>query len=182
MLSEVFAPWLINIAFFLVLGGATGAWPAAGAAAVGTGVVPMVLIITLMRTGKVGDHHVTTREQRGGVLIGITLCVLVLLGVLMMLSTPLLIWAGVWAALIFLLVFGVVTVAGKIKASVHVGLWVCVAAYLGLAVAPWWFLALALTPLIARARVVIRHHSWTEILAGAASGAVVTAIVYWLLL
>lgn len=182
VLSEVFAPWLVNIAFFLVLGAASTAWPAAVTAAVGTGVVPLALIITLMRTGKVGNHHVTTREQRGVVLVGIALCVLGLIGVLTVLDTPPLIWTGVWAALVFLIGFGVVTVAAKIKASIHVGLWVCVVTFLGLTVSPWWFLALLLTPLIAWARVVIQHHSWTEILAGAVTGAVVTTIVSWVLL
>ncbi|MGP6173217.1 phosphoesterase [Corynebacterium sp. A21] len=175
-LSELFAPWIINIAFFLVLGVITGAWLPALAAAIGTGAAPMILILVLMRGGKVGNHHVTSREQRGGVIIGIAVCVLVLLAVLALIDAPRLIWVAVWSALIFLGVFGVVTTALKIKASIHVGLWVCVITFLGLTVDSWWFLGLLMAPVIAWSREVISHHTRREVIVGALTGLVVTFV------
>ena len=38
--------------------------------------------------------------------------------------------------------------------------------YLGLTVNPWWLSALALTPVIAWARIVIKHHTNAEVVAG----------------
>lgn len=180
ILSEVFAPWLLNMGFFLVLGGHTSSWVPGIIAAVGTGLVPMVLILTLMRMGRVGDHHVTSHNQRSLVYIAISICVVVLIAVLWVLETPRLIWVGVFSALIFLGVFGLVTL--KIKASVHVGLWVCLIIFLGLTVNPWWFVGVLFTPVTAWARIRIKHHTMPEILTGAVTGVVVTAASYLIFL
>lgn len=175
-ISELFAPWILNIGFFVVLGASTSAWAPALAAAVGTGVVPMLLIFTLMRMGRVGNHHVTAREQRALVYVGIFLCVLLLVAVLAWLDTPRLIWVGVFSALVFLVVFGLVTL--RIKASVHVGLWVCLIIFLGLTVSFWWWLGLVFTPVTAWARIRINHHTRLEIIAGMVTGATVTTVCY----
>lgn len=180
IISEVFAPWVLNMGFFLVLGMYTSSWVPGVIAAVGTGLVPMALILTLMKMGRVGDHHVTSRNQRSLVYTGIIICVVALIVVLWMLETPRLIWVGVFSALIFLVVFGLVTL--KIKASVHVGLWVCLIIFLGLSVSPWWCAGLLFTPVTAWARIRIKHHTMPEILAGAVTGAVVTAASYLIFL
>lgn len=182
IISEVFAPWVVNIALFLILAQVTGAWGPGIAASVGTGVMPMVVIVTLMRRGKVGDHHVTDRSQRGLVLVGIFLCVCVLIAVLWALETPRLIWVGVLSAFVFLLIFAILSVGMKIKASIHVGLWVCVVTYLGLVVSPLWLCALIMTPVIAWARIVIKHHTALEVAAGVLGGIAVTGICYVLFL
>lgn len=179
-ISEVCAPWVLNIGFFLVLGAYTNSWTPGITAAVGTGLIPMALILTLMKMGRVGDHHVTSRNQRSLVYAGIIICVVALIAVLLVLETPRLIWVGVFSALIFLGVFALVTL--KIKASVHVGLWVCLITFLGLTVSPWWFAGLLFTPVTAWARIRIRHHTMPEILAGAVTGAVVTAASYLIFL
>lgn len=180
IISEICAPWVLNIAFFLILGGHTHAWIPGVVAAIGTGVVPMALILGLMKSGRVGNHHVTTRSQRGIVFAGIIICVLVLIAILNSLETPAVIWAGVLSALVFLILFAAVTV--KIKASVHVGLWVCLVMFLGLTVSSWWLLGLLFTPVTAWARMRIKHHTMPEIVAGIISGAVATGICYTLLL
>lgn len=176
VLSEAMAPWVLNIGFFVVLGAHTSSWTPALVAAVGTGVVPMLLILVLMRMGRVGNHHVTARSQRSLVYLGILICVVGLIAVLAWLDTARLIWVGVLSALVFLVVFGLLAL--KIKASVHVGLWVCLIVFLGLAVGPWWFAGLLLTPVTAWARIRIRHHTIPEITAGAVAGIVVTTICY----
>jgi hypothetical protein len=142
----------------------------------------MVVIMALMKQGYVGNHHVTDRSQRGLVLLGIAVCVAILVGVLAFLDAPRLIWVGVISALIFLAIFAVITVVGQIKASIHVGLWVCVTTYLGLTVAPEWFGLLGLAPVIAWSRIVIKHHSLVEVGVGVLGGGVVTGICYWLFL
>src|SRR5699024_7937814 len=113
---------------------------------------------------------------RALVYIGIFLCVLLLVAVLSWLDTPRLIWVGVFSALVFLVVFGLVTF--RIKASVHVGLWVCLIVFLGLTVSFWWWLGLAFTPVTAWARIRINHHTRLEIIAGMVTGAAVTTVCY----
>lgn len=176
VVSEICAPWVLNIVFFLILGGVTRSWPLGIVAALGTGVVPMVLIVSLVHLGKVGNHHVTARSQRGLVFVGIIVCVIVLLFLLGVLETPQLIWDGVISALIFLAVFSAVTM--KIKASVHVGLWVCLVSFLGLTVSMWWLLALLFTPVTAWSRMKIKHHTLAEICAGVVAGIVAVAVSY----
>lgn len=180
IISEVFAPWVLNIAFFLILGAVTGGWVPAVIAAVCTGVIPMLLILILMRMGRVGDHHVTSRQQRSLVYIGIISCVIVLVVLLAALQTPRLIWVGVLSALVFLVVFGLVTT--RIKASVHVGLWICLIIFLGLTINPWWFLGVVFTPVAAWARIEIKHHTIPEISAGVLAGALVTTLCYGIFL
>lgn len=176
LVSEIFAPWVTNILFFITLGFITSSWAPALAAALGTGVIPMAIILGLMKRGSVGNHHVTTREHRGQVFAGIILCVVVLLIVLAFLDTPWLIWGSVWSALIFLFVFAAVTLVGKKKASVHAGLWICLGVLLAIAVSPWWALALAVTPVIAWSRIVINHHTISEVFIGALTGVTVGAV------
>lgn len=180
IVSEICAPWVLNIGFFLILGGVTGAWTLGIVAAIGTGIVPMILILGLMKLGRVGNHHVTTRNQRGLVFVGIIVCVIILIFILRALEAPQLIWDGMFSALIFLVLFAQVTL--KIKASVHVGLWVCLVMFLGLTVSSWWLLGLLFTPVTAWARMRIKHHTMSEIVAGVVTGAVATGICYVLLL
>lgn len=175
-ISELFAPWVLNIGFFVVLGASTNAWAPSLVAAAGTGLVPMLLILLLMRMGRVGNHHVTARGQRSLVYGGILLCVLGLVAVLTWLDTPRLIWVGVFSALVFLVVFGLITL--RIKASVHVGLWGCLIVFLSLTVSPWWWLGLVFTPVTAWARIRINHHTRLEIIAGMLAGVAVTTVCY----
>lgn len=175
LLSEVFAPWVSNVVFFLILGAHTSSWPGAIAAAIGTGVVPMGAIFLLMRRGSVGDHHVTTREQRAGVLSLIAAVVVALLILLWGLSADRLIVAGVASALVFLVVFGAITAALKIKASIHVGLWVCLTTFLTITVSPWIALGYLVTGPVAWARYRIEHHTVKELMVGAIAGVAVSA-------
>lgn len=176
LVSEIFAPWVINILFFITLGFITTAWPPAMAAALGTGVIPMAIILGLMKRGSVGNHHVTTRGHRGQVFAGIILSVVGLLIVLAFLDTPWLIWGSVWSALIFLMIFAAVTLVGKRKASVHTGLWNCLGILLAIAVSPWWALALVFTPVIAWGRIAVNHHTFSEVCLGALTGVTVGAV------
>lgn len=183
IVSELLSPWVINFVFFLILGASTKAWPAALIAGLGTGPVIMVAILAMMRLGKVGNHHVTQREQRGQVLAVVFIIVALTLCLLWVVTTPHVIWAGMTSALVFLIGFGLVTVVGKIKASIHVGLWVCLVTFLTLAINPWWSLAYVITPLSAWSRIVIKHHTVGEVMAGVVTAVAVTApSVWWFLM
>lgn len=173
VLSELGAPWLVNIAFFTVLGASSSAYLPGAIAAGGTGVLPMILIWTQVRRRRVSDHHVTRRNQRAGILLGISLIVIALLGILSLLDTPALIWGGMVSALGFLAAFAVVTVGMKIKASVHVGIWLCTVTYLGAGVNPWWFLGYGVIPAIAWSRLYLRDHTARDVLAGGITGLLV---------
>lgn len=183
IVSEVLSPWVINFAFFIILGASTKAWPAALIAGLGTGPVIMVAILAMMRLGKVGSHHVTQREQRGQVLVVVFIIVTLTLCLLWAVTTPHVIWAGVASALVFLIGFGLVTVVAKIKASIHVGLWVCLVTFLALAINPWWGLGYVITPLSAWSRIVIKHHTVGEVMVGVVTAVAVTApSVWWFLM
>ena len=176
VVSEIFAPWVINIGFFLVLGAVTKNWVPATASAIGTGVVPMVLILVLMRSKDVGGHHVTSKRQRGPVLVGIVVCVLALIGVLCVLATDPLVWTGVLMALAFVVLFTVMTAVGKIKASIHVGLWLCVTVFLAGEVSPLWLFSVVAVPVIGWSRVALNHHTVGEVSVGALLGLMVSCV------
>lgn len=64
LISEVCAPWVTNLWFFLVLGATSHAWPAAITAILGTSIMPMAAIRVLTLIGKAEGRHVQKREQR----------------------------------------------------------------------------------------------------------------------
>ncbi|WP_051625623.1 hypothetical protein [Corynebacterium halotolerans] len=65
LITEICVPWVSNTALFLILGLALDAVAPGVTAALLTGVAPMALIFWLIRRGRVGDHHVIARNQRG---------------------------------------------------------------------------------------------------------------------
>lgn len=173
VISEVCAPWVSNVWFFIVLGCISGDIKSGVIAAVGTGVIPMVLILWLMLRGVVGDHHVTQRGQRAVVIAGIVVCVVALTIFLKATHAASLVYFGVVSALVFLAAFAAVTIVASVKASFHVGLWVCISLYLSAVSTLWWSILLLAVPAIGWARVAIRHHTMVEIVTGAVVGALV---------
>lgn len=175
LITEICAPWVANTALFLILGIALDAVTPGATAALLTGVAPMALIFWLIRRGRVGDHHVTARHQRG-VVFAMILGLLALLGALLaVLATPREIWVAVAAAVGFILLFAVVNAAG-IKISVHVGIWVTHWTFLGIVISPWWWLMLILTPVVAWSRLKLVHHTRTELIGGVLAAAVVVGL------
>ena len=162
IISDVFAPWIINIAFFLLLGATSQSWAAGVLAAIGTGVVPFLIVQLLMKAGRVDNRHVSRREHRGPVLALITVSVLATVSMLALMPTSRLVWAGMGSALVFLAAFAVVTLAAKIKASVHVGHLACISVFLAVTVSPWLALGLLFMPAVAWSRTKIRQHTLFE--------------------
>ena len=135
LISEVCAPWVTNLWFFLVLGATSHAWPAAITAILGTSIMPMAAIRVLKLIGKVEGRHVQKREQRYIVFAAIFVLLGAALAGLWHLHTPRIIWVSVLSAVMFIATFAVVTRLWC-KASIHTGLWVCVTIFLALTVSP----------------------------------------------
>ena len=181
LISEVCAPWVTNLWFFLVLGATSHAWPAAITAILGTSIMPMAAIRVLKLIGKVEGRHVQKREQRYIVFAAIFVLLGAALAGLWHLHTPRIIWVSVLSAVMFIATFAVVTRLWC-KASIHTGLWVCVTIFLALTVSPLWWVALVVAPVIGWSRVVVKGHSWGEVGVGIIAGAAVTAVSYQLFL
>ena len=175
IISDLGAPWILNVVLFLALGLGLGA-PAAGvSAALLTGVVPRAIIAVLMRRGEVSHHHVTKREQRKPVFAAILVCLAVAVALLAALPTPREMWIALGAAIGFIVVFACVTLMLRLKISVHVGLWVTVWGYLAVVLSPWWALGLVFAPVVAWSRLKQDHHTPRELAGGCVAGLVVLA-------
>ncbi|WP_350247520.1 hypothetical protein RBB84_12025 [Rhodococcus sp. D-6] len=177
-LTEIAAPWTVNIASCLILGFAIG-HPAWGAfVALFAGVLPMALIVWGMVRDRIGNHHVTEHSERHGLIGAILVLVLVALVVQLVAQGPKEMIALTCAGLVTLVGIGVWTSGVGVKASVHMGVWCGVVAVLALALSPWWWTGLVLAPAIAWSRMRLKHHTRKEIAVGAVTGLVIAPLTY----
>jgi membrane-associated phospholipid phosphatase len=175
--SEALAPTVLAAVVPVVVGGAAAGWPGVGLAAVGAlvAVVPgLVLVLHLVRSGRVVDHHLSDRADRprvlGAVLVGVVASALlqVVLG-----APPAL--RVLFAAMAALLAV-VVVVSTRWKVSLHAA---AAAASLGALVAalgPWALAGGPLVALLASARVRLGAHTPAQVVAGLALGAAAAAV------
>ncbi|WP_084721753.1 hypothetical protein [Rhodococcus marinonascens] len=176
--TEIAAPWTVNIAAPLLVGAYAGSWRWGAVVALFSGVLPMLMILWEMRRDRVGDHHVTQHDQRHRVLAAILALVAAALVLQLVFGAPQQTVGLTVAGLATLLAIGVWTSIVHIKASVHTAVWSGSVAIIGLAISPWWWLLLALTPVIGWARLHLRDHTLTQILIGTGTGLVVAPITY----
>ncbi|MEV0945092.1 hypothetical protein [Rhodococcus sp. NPDC049939] len=180
LLTEIAAPWTVNIASCLILGWSIG-HPGWGAfVALFTGVLPMLLIVGGIVQQRFGNHHVTEHSERHGLILAILALVLVALVVQLLASAPSQMIALTCAGLATLGAIAVWTSIVHVKASVHMAVWCGVVAILAVALGPWWWLALALAPAIAWSRIYLGHHTIGQIVVGASTGLVIAPLVYLL--
>ncbi|PBC35806.1 hypothetical protein CJ178_30575 [Rhodococcus sp. ACPA4] len=181
ILTEVGAPWVINIATSLVIGLAIGA-PGWGIfVAVCTGVVPMSVILFGMRKSTIGDHHVTKISERHALIVVLLTVALGGLIIQILAHAPIEMIAFMSAGLIALVVAAVITSVFHWKVSIHTGVSAGVTVVLALALSPWWLVALVFTPLIGWSRVHLGDHTKGQVIVGAIAGAVATGITYSLI-
>ena len=181
LLTEVGAPWGINIVTSLILGCSIGA-PGWGIfVAICSGVVPMGVILYGMRKSKIGDHHGTSISERHLLIVVLLAVALVGLIIQIVASAPIQMIAFMTAGLAALVVAALITSVLHWKVSVHTGVSAGVTIVLALALSPWWLLALALTPLIGWSRVHLGDHTKGQVIVGAIAGAVTTGITYALI-
>ena len=142
-------------------------------------VLPLIVLLVLVRLGKVTDHHVSDRKQRAPVLLMALACIAVGLLVLTAAGAPQSVIAMVLA------VVGGVAVLAAVspfwKMSGHAAAVSCAAVVSVLMLGAAWAPLLVLVPAVCWSRVVLRAHTVAQVVAGALFGGVVMAGVWWLL-
>lgn len=140
-------------------------------AATFAGGIPYAVIVRGMRQGRFGDHHLTRREERPGLMAFALGSVTTGLVVIALLGAPRPVFALVAAMVCGGAVSLAVTTVWKI--SIHCA---CVAGTVTVFVVvfgPLMLLTSPLIPAVAWARVTLREHTLAQTIAGAAMGAVV---------
>jgi membrane-associated phospholipid phosphatase len=142
-------------------------------------VLPLLVLLVLVRLGKVTDHHVSDRKQRAPVLLMALGCIAVGLLVLTAVDAPRSVTAMVLA------VVGGVAVLAAVspfwKMSGHAAAVSCAAVVLVLMLGAAWAPLLLLVPAVSWSRVVLRAHTPAQVVAGSLFGGVVMAGIWWLL-
>jgi membrane-associated phospholipid phosphatase len=142
-------------------------------------VVPLMLLLVLVRLGKVTDHHVSDRKQRAPVLLMALGSIVAGLLVLKAAGAP-----ESVIAMVLAVVGGVVVLAGVSpfwKISGHAAAISSSAVIAVLMLGPVWLPLLLLIPVVAWSRVVLRAHTRAQVVAGALFGGLVMAGIWWLL-
>ncbi|WP_285245658.1 phosphatidic acid phosphatase [Pseudarthrobacter sp. fls2-241-R2A-127] len=142
-------------------------------------VLPLIVLLVLVRLGKVTDHHVSDRKQRAPVLLMALACIAVGLLVLTAAGAP-----HSVIAMVLAVVGGVAVLAAVSpfwKMSGHAAAVSCAAVVSVLMLGAAWAPLLVLVPAVCWSRVVLRAHTVAQVVAGALFGGVVMAGVWWLL-
>jgi membrane-associated phospholipid phosphatase len=182
-LTEVFQPPVVVSIQLLVSplpeAGFPGTISYGALAALFVCVLPLLVLLVLVKLGKVTDHHVSDRKQRAPVLLMALACIAVGLLVLTAVDAPRSVTAMVLA------VVGGVAVLAAVspfwKMSGHAAAVSCAAVVLVLMLGAAWAPLLLLVPAVSWSRVVLRAHTPAQVVAGSLFGGVVMAGIWWLL-
>lgn len=182
-LTEVFQPPVV-VSLQLIISplgepGFPGTIGYGALAAVFVCVLPLVVLLVLVRRGKVTDHHVSDRKQRAPVLLMALGCIALGLLVLRAVDAPLSV-----VAMVLAVVGGVAVLAAVSpfwKMSGHAAAMSCAAVVSVLMLGAAWAPLLLLIPAVGWSRVVLRAHSLAQVVAGSLFGGVVMAGIWWLL-
>lgn len=142
-------------------------------------VLPLILLLVLVRLGKVTDHHVSDRKQRAPVLLMALGSILAGLLVLEAAGAPRSV-----VAMVLAVVGGVVVLAAVSpfwKMSGHAAAISCSTVIAVLMLGPAWAPLLLLVPAVGWSRVVLRAHTVAQVVAGSLFGGVVMAGIWWML-
>ena len=142
-------------------------------------VIPLLLLLVLVRLGKVTDHHVSDRKQRAPVLLMTLGSIVAGLLVLEAAGAP-----ESVVAMVLAVVGGVVVLAGVSpfwKISGHAAAISSSAVIAVMMLGQAWLPLLLLIPAVGWSRVVLRAHTVAQVVAGSLFGGVVMAGIWWLL-
>jgi membrane-associated phospholipid phosphatase len=142
-------------------------------------VIPLLLLLVLVRLGKVTDHHVSDRKQRAPVLLMALASIMAGLLVLRAAGAP-----ESVVAMVLAVVGGVVVLAGVSpfwKISGHAAAMSSSAVIAVMMLGPAWLPLLLRIPTVGWSRVVLRAHTVAQVVAGSLFGGVVMAGIWWLL-
>ncbi|MFI9642494.1 phosphatase PAP2 family protein [Micromonospora sp. NPDC051925] len=145
-------------------------------AALFTAVVPFGAILYAKHTGRVTDHHISRREQRRGVLLVGIASVAVGLVLFVALGAPRPLIAVI--AVMLAVLAGTTAVNQVWKMSAHTGVSAGALTVLVLLVGPAFTVGVLVVSLIGWSRVHLGAHTVAQVVAGAATGAVLAAGVY----
>lgn len=139
-------------------------------------VIPLFLLLVLVRLGKVTDHHVSDRKQRGPVLLMALASIVAGLLVLYAAGAPQSV-----VAMVLAVAAGVVVLAGVSpfwKISGHAAAIASSAVIAVLMLGAQWLPLLLLIPAVGWSRVVLRAHTLAQVVAGSLFGGVVMAGIW----
>ncbi|WP_426227963.1 phosphatase PAP2 family protein [Pseudarthrobacter sp. DSP2-3-2b1] len=142
-------------------------------------VLPLMLLLVLVRLGKVTDHHVSNRKQRAPVLLMALGSVAAGLVVLAATPAPRSVLVTVLAIVAGIIVLAAVSPFWKI--SGHAAAIASSAVISVLMLGPAWLPLVLLIPAVGWSRVVLRAHTRAQVVTGSLFGAVVMAGLWWLL-
>ncbi|UZF48281.1 phosphatase PAP2 family protein [Rhodococcus rhodochrous] len=177
-LTEIGAPWVINIVTSVILGAAIGAPEWGAFVAVCAGVVPMGVILIGMRRSRIGDHHVTKINERHLLIAVLLLVTIGGLVTLVVTDAPQQMAGFMAAGLIALAVAAIITSIFRWKVSFHTGVAAGVSVVLAIALSLWWLLGWAFTVLIGWSRVHLGDHTRGQVIVGALLGAIAAGLSY----
>ncbi|MCO4273471.1 phosphatidic acid phosphatase [Pseudarthrobacter sp. HLT3-5] len=142
-------------------------------------ILPLIVLLGLVRLGKVTDHHVSNRKQRAPVLLMALASVVAGLMVLQAAGAPRSVMVMVLAIVGGIIVLAAVSPFWKI--SGHAA-GVSLAAVISvLMLGPASLPLLLLVPAVGWSRVVLRAHTLAQVVAGSLFGGIVMAVLWWLL-
>ncbi|MFI9506930.1 phosphatase PAP2 family protein [Nocardia sp. NPDC052566] len=179
-ITELGAPWMINIITSLIAGAAIDAvWWGLFVATI-TGIIPMAVILTGVKRGIASDHHVTEIDGRRWVIPAILTIVGLGLAIEITKDAPRQLIAWTIAALVVLIGIGIITVLAHWKVSVHTAVGAGTTILLALLASPWFLAALPLTAVIGWSRVWLGDHTRGQVFIGSIIGPILAAAAYLL--
>lgn len=180
VVTETTAPAILAVAGLLVVAihsagsGAGAAW--GGFAALLVTGVPLAYVAKGVKAGKWSDHHIADRTQRAVPLLIASVSVAVAAVLLALVRAPRDLIALVLAQLVGLVV--VLVVSRWWKISIHTAV---AGGFLGILIVlfgPWALLGLPALAAVGWSRIVLDAHTWAQVLAGGALGAVVAVTLF----
>lgn len=180
VITETTAPAVLAVAGLLVVAihsagsGAGAAW--GGFAALLVTGVPLAYVAKGIKAGKWSDHHIADRTQRAVPLLIAAASVAVAAILLVLVRAPRDLIALVLAQLVGLVI--VLVVSRWWKISIHTAV---AGGFLGILVVlfgPWALLGLPVLAAVGWSRIVLDAHTWAQVLAGGAVGALVAATLF----
>ena len=142
-------------------------------------VLPLLVLLGLVKLGKVTDHHVSNRKQRAPVLLMALGSVVAGLVVLQATGAPRSVMVMVLAIVAGIIVLAAVSPFWKI--SGHAAAVSSAAVISILMLGPAFLPLVLLIPAVGWSRVVLRAHTLAQVMAGSLFGGLVMAGLWWLL-
>jgi membrane-associated phospholipid phosphatase len=183
LLTEAGAPVVVLVGMPMVIG-LHSSFDASGlgwglAAALFFGVIPFGYVLRGVRQRRWADHHVGEREQRKPVFVFSLGSMLLGLGLLAAAGAP----DDLVAFLATLLIEAAIALAVTLAWKISLHMWVSSIAATSLVVVlgPWALLLWPFVTAVGWSRVELEDHSFSQVVAGALMGTLITALIYPLL-